>query len=224
MTSKERVDAAINFTKPDQLPMWFDELGKSDIEECMIVKVGASGCKENFVYDEWGCGWTKSEVENMGLVSYEPLKSWDKLDSYSLPDPCSQDIIMRIEKGLERKKDKYYLISTFLFIFERFHCLRGFENTMMDFYLEPENAVILADRITDYFVSLIENIGQKFAGKIDGIKFTEDWGSELSLFISPTLWDDFFKPRYKKVFDVCKKYGYDIWLHSCGKTTLYLTA
>ena len=54
-------------------------------------------------------------------------------------------------------------------------------------------------------------------GAVDGISFTDDWGTELNSMISPALFDEFFVPRYKKIFDACHDNGWLVMLHSCGK-------
>ena len=95
--------------------------------------------------------------------------------------------------------------------------MRGFENTLTDLYLEKEKIELLADRIVEFDIRIIRNISSMFPGKIHGFSFSDDWGTELSTFISVSLWDEFFKPRYKKIFDVCRDAGWDIWMHSCGR-------
>lgn len=46
---------------------------------------------------------------------------------------------------------------------------------------------------------------------------TDDWGTQEAAFVSFSLWMEFFFPRYKKLFDRMHYYGYDVWVHSCGK-------
>jgi len=127
-----------------------------------------------------------------------------------------------MEKKFQGAEGKYVMTSIFMVLFERMHALRGFSNTLEDFYLERENIEMLADKIVEFDISMIENISLRFPQMIDGISFTDDWGTELNLFVNPKLWIDFFKPRYKKVFDACKKAGWHIWLHSCGKVNSIL--
>ncbi len=51
---------------------------------------------------------------------------------------------------------------------------------------------------------------------IDGIWFADDWGMQNTLMISPDMWRDFFKPRYKMQFDLVNSLGMDVIFHSCG--------
>ena len=69
----------------------------------------------------------------------------------------------------------------------------------------------------EYDLGIIGNIAARFPGRIHGFRFTDDWGTELATFINPALWDEFFKPRYKRIFDAAHAAGWHVWMHSCGK-------
>ena len=153
----------------------------------------------------------------MGQVKGHPLREWGLLDSFKWPDPENPTFYSGMEEKFENSEGKYILTGIFMLLFERMHALRGFENTLEDLYLERGKIEMLADRIVDFDIRVIENISKKFPGQIHGFTFTDDWGTELSTFISPALWDEFFKPRYKRIFDAAQKAGWHIWMHSCGK-------
>jgi uroporphyrinogen-III decarboxylase len=53
---------------------------------------------------------------------------------------------------------------------------------------------------------------------VDGIGFGDDWGTQTQLMISPRLWREFFKPRYKKMFDLIHSAGAHVYFHSDGMT------
>jgi uroporphyrinogen-III decarboxylase len=59
---------------------------------------------------------------------------------------------------------------------------------------------------------------------IDALSFTYDWGTESSLFIDPTLWREFFMPRYRRIFDVCHAAGWHVWMHSCGRVNAIISS
>jgi uroporphyrinogen decarboxylase len=50
----------------------------------------------------------------------------------------------------------------------------------------------------------------------DAVSFYDDWGTQSSLMVSPSLWRDFFKPRYKKQFELVRNSGLDVYFHCCG--------
>jgi hypothetical protein len=153
----------------------------------------------------------------MGLVNDHPLDDWGKLGGFRWPDPNNPAFYEGMEKKLENPEDKYLLTGIFMLLFERTHALRGFENTLEDLYLERERIEMLADRIVEYDLAVIGNISSRFPGAIQGFSFSDDWGTERQLMIRPALWREFFKPRYKKIFDACKSAGWHVWMHSCGK-------
>jgi uroporphyrinogen-III decarboxylase len=156
----------------------------------------------------------------MGQVTGNPLDDWTKLAGYKFPDP---DDPVFWEGTSERARlldmDAYVKTSIFMVLFERLHSLRGFENVMLDFYLEREKLENLTDRIVEFDLGIIRNTARRFPGIIDGISFSDDWGTEQAAFISVELFDEFFKPRYKKIFNACHEAGWHVWLHSCGKVT-----
>ena len=122
-----------------------------------------------------------------------------------------------MEQFFEVEEEIYRCTGIFMLLFERMHALRGFENTLLDLYADPERIGWLADRIVDFDLGIIRNIHERFGNRIQGFGFTDDWGTERDLFISPELWAAFFKPRYKRIFDACHAQGWHVWMHSCGK-------
>lgn len=219
MNSYEIVKRAIEFGYPERLPCEFACCGISDTHWVDWRQTGSGDKGKKETLDEWGCLWARSEQSNMGQVKGHPLHDWSLIDGFKWPDPCNTGFYSGMEEKFENSEGKYILTGIFMLLFERLHSLRGFENTLTDLYLECDKIGMLADRIVDYDIAIIENISGKFPGRIHGFSFTDDWGTELATFINPVLWNEFFKPRYKKIFDAAKKAGWHVWMHSCGNIT-----
>jgi hypothetical protein len=184
MTSKERVKRAIEFKTPDKLPMEFSAYNISDTAGLGWNQIGTGDHSKRETLDEWGCTWGRSEVENMGLVTKHPLPDWDDLANYNFPNAEDPTFYAGMEERAKKiDTGKYVLTSIFMVLFERLHSLRGFEGLMLDFYIEPEKIASLADRIVEFDAAIIRNISRRFPGLIDGISFTDDWGTELNAFI-----------------------------------------
>lgn len=216
-TRREIVKAAIEFRTPDRLPIMNSPLGESDVY-CVNWKQKYTGDNSKKLdCDEWGCGWVRTEMKNMGQVKHHPLLDWEAWDEICWPDPDDPELYSGMEQHFKNAGDRYIYTEIFYLLFERMHALRGFENILTDLYLEPEKTAALADKIVDFNLGVIENIGKRFPGRIDGLSCTDDWGTEKALFINPDLWRQFFKPRYKRIFDACHKNGWHVWLHSCGR-------
>lgn len=217
MNSKERVTAAIKFLTPDRLPVDIPVLGLSDFYHVGWKQIGTGDRAMLRTVDEWGCVWGRTEMKNMGQVIEHPLNNWSDLDHFRWPNPDDPSLYDGMEERLQGAGDRFVMTGLFMVLFERLHALRGFQNTLEDLYLERENIEMLADRIVEYDLRVFENIAARLPGAIDGIQFTDDWGTELNSFISPALFDALFKPRYRRIFDACHANDWSIILHSCGK-------
>ena len=66
-------------------------------------------------------------------------------------------------------------------------------------------------------MAVVRNMHRLCGSRIQGFGFTEDWGTETDLQISPELWRRFFFPRYQRLFDAIHECGWHVHMHSCGK-------
>ena len=80
-------------------------------------------------------------------------------------------------------------------------------------YLERENIERLADVIFGFEEEVIKQLKPQ---GFDAVSFADDWGNQKSMFISPKLWRDIFKPRYKRQIDLAHECGLDLYFHCCG--------
>ncbi len=224
MSSYEVVRRAIEFGRPDRLPMRFDELGLSDVHSVGWNQIGAGNRDLHQTTDEWGCLWVRSDVVNMGQVKGHPLAEWSALDRFRWPDPDDPAFYAGMEQRFAGSEGKYVTSGIFMLLFERMHTLHGFEATLVDLVLERERIEELADRIVEFDLGIIDNIARRFAGQIHGFSFTDDWGTQQAAFISPRLWNEFFKSRYKRIFDALHAAGWHVWMHSCGKVNALLSS
>ena len=51
---------------------------------------------------------------------------------------------------------------------------------------------------------------------MDAIFFGNDFGSQLDMLISPTMFDKFVMPHFCRITEQAKSRGYKVVLHSCG--------
>jgi uroporphyrinogen decarboxylase len=100
-----------------------------------------------------------------------------------------------------------------LTLFERAELLFGTNNFLMATALEADLAGWVLDIITDYQLCLTESI---LKAGVSGIRFTDDWGLQTSMFISPERWRLLMKPRLKRLYAIVKKYDKIVFQHSCG--------
>jgi uroporphyrinogen decarboxylase len=243
MTPRERVLAAINFHRPDRVPVTnficdnplyrLGPTGLSLLREfpgdfgdpperlpCRDRRyVQPDGSWRRVWTDEWGCTRREEFYGIEGVIVDRPLASWAVYDEYELPPPPSHDLadpqVCRDRAETLHRRRRYYVRKCFFRTFERLHFLRGFENVMTDLAAGEPRLADLADRITE------RNIGEirwAAATGADAVVQSDDWGTQQGLMISPRLWREFFKPRYRRSFEAAAELGLDVWFHTDGHT------
>lgn len=168
--------------------------------------------------DEWGALWGHA-ADGVGATTLStPLSDWSMLDKYlaeCMPDPHAKDRFNAVMPILKMHgRDRYFAGMSHFTLFERFHCLRGMENTFVDFYANPVETERLLEALTEYYIGIIQG-WSKLEG-VDAIFMTDDWGTQQTLMISPDMWRHFFVPRYRRIFDEAHRYSLDVIFHSCG--------
>lgn len=218
MNSHENVIRAINFTGPERIPMIFpdypDYPGYGDPDILGLSYTASGGRKFSEGEDEWGCLWGKINGKTMGRVVRYPLSDWADFGDYQFPDPLARGRFEEAEKQFSKIKNKYVLGGAGFTLFERMHFLRGFDALLMDLHLNKEKVEALADQILDFQIQIGKQWGRI---GINGVSLSDDWGSQNSLIIHPKMWKEFFKPRYKELFDAVHKEGMHVFFHSDGQ-------
>lgn len=162
--------------------------------------------------DEWGVEW-RDEGGGAKPVSHPLLEDYALLEQYPFPDPYLPGRFEEADQLLPERGDRYVQAWVWFTLFERMWMLRGFENMLVDPYLEPANFGKLRDRIVEYNLAIID---QWLARGVDAIFFSDDWGTQRSLLISPDDWRKFYKPSYKRMFERVRAGGTHVWMHLCG--------
>ena len=231
MNSRERVTRAIEFRGPDRTPLFHAVLPAAFLRYGRELADLLNEFPDDFrahwepvkreeippIYmpgvnsDEWGCVWT-NEIEGMlGMCTGHPLADWSNWPSYKLPDvPDNVDNVRRGETSSD-----LYAFGFGFDIFERMQWLRGYETLMYDLALGTNEAYTLRDALVEWTV---ENTRKSAETKVDGMAFSDDWGTQRALIISPETWRKFYKPAYAKMFEPAKARGKHIHFHTDGLT------
>ena len=53
---------------------------------------------------------------------------------------------------------------------------------------------------------------------------TDDWGTQQGTFVSKKTFDEFFAPRYRRIFEAIHGHGWHVILHSCGRVNAFVPA
>ena len=191
---------------------WFDEYAGNHIDKA-TYNIGGSHIEAGVFRDEYGVVWDRRGLDKdigvvRGLVFPEP----DFADySFSLPDP--EAIGTATLAMLERKDGRFKLGKIGLAYFERAWSLRGMENLLMDFYLNPEFAEALFAKVLEHNLAILD-VALRY--DIDGVYFGDDYGQQTGMIMGPPLWRRFIKPGLAAMFAKVKEAGKIVALHSCG--------
>jgi len=95
--------------------------------------------------------------------------------------------------------------------------LRGMENFLCDIYLDKKGTKKLLDFLVERNIRLLERVLKGVGEYVDILQFGDDLGTQNGAFMSPEVFKDIFKPRYKKMWDfVHNNSNCKVFLHSCG--------
>ncbi len=215
---------ALEFRKPERLPInGYGEISDTlwiGTEQIIPPQANCDGAKN---VDQWLCRWDHTDTPNMGQVKGHPLEDLSGMKSFPWPDANDPRRYANVKKQLDEidadpaRKGKYRICSIFMLLWERMHSLHGFENCMMDIMDDRPEIHELADRLVDYDINFIRSMHRIAGERIDAFNFSEDWGTETDLMVSPDVFHKFFFPRYQRIFKAARDCGWHVWMHSCGK-------
>lgn len=236
MNRRERVLRAVELRRPDRcpivhsiLPAAFLTHGKALVDllskypndfgssEHSIPKIEdlSPDYKAGRNADSWGTVWESTTNGIHGQVADYPIHTWEQAEEYRFPPlPSDEDIAKRRTSVAEAKKD-LLVMNGFNpgNYFERLQWLLGFRTVLTCLVRQPPQFVRFADRLLEY---CLQSIGRTLEARPDGVSFGDDWGAQDRLLIKPEIWRSFFRPRYKRMFDLVHDSGAFVQLHSDG--------
>ena len=98
----------------------------------------------------------------------------------------------------------------------------GMENYFMKLHTNPEVVDAVTRHVVDFYLAVNEKLFNLAGDKIDAFFFGNDFGSQLSLLISPEHFDRFVMPYFREFTNQAKRHGYKVALHSCGSIDLVI--
>lgn len=236
ISGQENYTRAIDFRSPSYLPVrilcdldWLYEKDEAKVarihelqtrfpEDLLVIPEGwkRTNTSEDRWIDEWNVGWVLALGKSPRIETHPLKDGYQLLDDYAFPDPDAPGRFDEADRDLEHRGNRYCMGKVWNTLFERLWSLRGFENMLMDPYIETENFIKLRDRVVEINMTLI---GKWIERKVDGVFFSDDWGGQKSLLMRPDDWRKFYKPYYRKMFQPLRDNGIHVWLHACGNVS-----
>ena len=138
------------------------------------------------------------------------------LSTYEWPKVSEDNDIDTLRKQVKALKKEWYVISPEIdTIFKRGWLLRGFENLLMDYYLNKDFLTELFDK---FLAVAVEQVNIMATIGVDCICVVGDIATQNSLMMRPEIWREFHKPRLAKLIDTGRsiKPDMDFFFHSDG--------
>ena len=172
--------------------------------------------------DEWGITFKNTRYDTKFGRGYytemggHPLADERAIETYQPPDPDRPELYTEANRVITEYKGEYWIVGvTVTTVFETAWALRGYEQMLMDFALNPD----LIERIFDipfkYHLTAAKKLVQM---GVDMIWIGDDVGGQTSMVVSPATWRRFFRPRMATFISTLKNINPNVKIayHSDG--------
>ena len=118
-----------------------------------------------------------------------------------------------IQAQVEAIDRNEYFVSPFVVpgLFEQCHYLMEIQNCLINFYEYPDEMMDLVKALADWETEYAEEICKYM--KPDALFHHDDWGSQISTFLRPDMFEEYFLDAYKQVYGYYKSHGVELIVH-----------
>ncbi|MBN2449136.1 MAG: hypothetical protein JXR77_02035 [Lentisphaeria bacterium] len=162
--------------------------------------------------DEWGITW-RTEEHGIPYAVGHPIQQESDLDNYRAPDPDADHRLASLELAVKRFKGEKCIVFLSHEAFEFSHYLRGLDNLLLDFVLNPAFVHRLARIVMDYKTRVLERAAEMGA---DVLCTGDDYASREAPIMSPTHFREFLLPYLREAVNVAQHRGIPFLKHTDG--------
>jgi uroporphyrinogen decarboxylase len=231
MTRRDVIKTVLDGRKPPYTPWSFkftveardllvEHYGTSDLDNTLynhILMLGADvgffdKIDDSLYRDVFGAVWDRSIDKDIGNITGSIINE-PSLTNYTFPDPLDKRIFVDIEPSIKAYPDMFRLFEIGFSLYERAWTLRGMENLLMDFMVNPGFVHDLMTAIADYNIAQLR---EAVKYDIDAVAFGDDWGQQSGLIMGYDTWKEFIYPQLKRMYRAVHDEGKYVFIHSCG--------
>lgn len=174
---------------------------------------------ESNVVNSWGVtiSWPEGTpgafpVHTPERIVCKDIEEWQKYVKAPKMEYTDADWEQAIKEAeaIDRKEQ---FVTAFMApgIFERCHYLMKIEECMMAFYTNPDEMHDMIKYIMDWEMKWADMMCEKVHP--DCLFHHDDWGTQISTFISPDMFAEFYLEPYKELYKFYKDHGVDVIVH-----------
>ena len=109
------------------------------------------------------------------------------------------------------RNEHLVMLTTLTGVFEQLHYLMGMQDTLTNFYLEPDEMKALINYIAEHKLSYMTQVFERV--KVDAFFLCDDWGTAISTFLAPEMMREFFLEPYQRIYGCAKEHGVEVTIH-----------
>ena len=245
MQPKERALCSLNWQEPDRVPIqfyWTPEVmtklksyfGQRDVLDALgvdfrlvnpVYKGKIKDSRDDIFYDIWGSGYKMVKHSSAGTYKeavewpFAAFKTMDDVENYPWPSPDDYDY-SSLSQQCNQVKDYAICLGGEHYpdILNGVSRGRGMEQVMMDIALRDEVGLAIIDKRVDFYYEVLHRGLEAANGKVDIVHLGEDCGNQNGRMFSGKDFDEVFRPRLQKIYDLAHEFGAKVMMHSCGDT------
>ena len=171
------------------------------------------------VVNAWGItkSWPKGTpgafpVHTPDKIVIKDIDEWQKYVKVPRVKYDAEEWEPFIEMAEKIDRNEQFVMTYFApGVFEQCHYLMEIQNCLMAFYESPDEMHELIDCITQFELDYAAEVCKYL--KPEGLFHHDDWGSQISTFLSPDMFREFIKPAYMKIYHYYKEHGVQLIVH-----------
>ena len=216
MTGKEKVLAMLSGERPVSVINGWEGFELTMNPVTLAVSPIIPG---RTVQDAWGVhmSWPEGQPGAMPLEGDKlvcpDIEQWKEV--LHKPDVASMQLDWAPFLGQQeaaRAQGKLTLTMVPVGNFELLRNMTGFENCLINLLDEPEIITEIVNMIVDYRMECYKQICENLHPDI--LFQHDDWGSKHSMFMSPNIWREIFKPGYARLYGYLHEQGVLVMHHA----------
>lgn len=239
MTHKERIMASINHTPLDRVATDFwgvDEItaklmthfnvhNQIDLSKAMDIDRIINVAPKLIVDRPNMLGLTMKKIplpdgtgyyEEPEVMPLEDCEDIDDVDSCGYEFPSVDMFDYSVIEQQCKDAEGFALEGGYISLTYFYEMIRGTENMLIDFIVNPELAKYILFRLQEFGHEHTKRILEAGNGKINISQVTDDFGSQDSLLMSQQMTDDYLGKYYDDNIKLVKSYGATVFHHDDG--------
>ena len=243
MTPRERVFAALSHRPTDRAPANY--AAHQEVTEALIRRLGVADAEEllqalgvglrrvrcgyhqpdtgpdadGYWRTMWGARRRTADPGD-GRPSYvAPFTAdttVDEVHAHEWPDPGQLDYAEMAAPCRQYHGQYATFGAPWSPFFHEVGWLIGQEDFLVWMHTKPAVVHAIIDHVVDYEVEATRRFLAAADGCLDIAYFGNDFGTQRGLFMSPAMWQGFFRAPLKRFFDAAHEHGCLVMKHSCG--------